>query len=239
MHQSFQTKRRIHRQLNTPDWSFDCATVTDYVKKHTFVVVDPTTPEGKHQSKDTSNGTFGAGSTVACTPQKVTVNFPTIPAHQSAIVEIPSRVEGAQRASDVAGKFTNAVNFNVPGKNVAPVTKVARCGAVADAFAHQTFSVVKKVDGELPEGAMDLDYTLTITLKNDADPSVNKTYEATVKAGKKYIYPGTLPLGTEVTAPSVNFLLPMVSSGTRPRAASSRPRRALLSRPVTARRRSR
>ena len=221
------------------DWSFDCATVTDYVKKHTFVVVDPTTPEGKHQSKDTSNGTFGAGSTVACTPQKVTVNFPTIPAHQSAIVEIPSRVEGAQRASDVAGKFTNTVNFNVPGKNVAPVTKVARCGAVADAFAHQTFSVVKKVDGELPEGAMDLDYTLTITLKNDADPSVNKTYEATVKAGKKYIYPGTLPLGTEVTAPSVNFLLPMVSSGTRPRAASSRPRRALLSRPVTARRRSR
>ena len=181
------------------DWSFDCATVTDYVKAHTFVVVDPTTPEGKRQSKDTSNGAFGAGSTVACTSQKVTVNFPTIPAHQSAIVEIPSRVEGAKRAADVTGKFTNTVNFNVPGKNVAPVTKVARFGAVADAFAHQTFSVIKKVDGELPESAKNLDYTLSITLKNDTDPSVNKTYQATVKAGKKYTYPGTLPLGTQVT----------------------------------------
>ena len=181
------------------DWSFDCATVTDYVKAHTFVVVDPTTPEGKRQSKDTSNGAFGAGSTVACTSQKVTVNFPTIPAHQSAIVEIPSRVEGAKRAAAVSGKFTNTVNFNVPGKNVAPVTKVARFGAVADAFAHQTFSVIKKVDGELPESAKNLDYTLSITLKNDTDPSVNKTYQATVKAGKKYTYPGTLPLGTQVT----------------------------------------
>ena len=181
------------------DWSFDCATVTDYVKAHTFVVVDPTTPEGKRQSKDTSNGAFGAGSTVACTSQKVTVNFPTIPAHQSAIVEIPSRVEGAKRAADVSGKFTNTVNFNVPGKNVAPVTKVARFGAVADAFAHQTFSVIKKVDGELPESVKNLDYTLSITLKNDTDPSVNKTYQATVKAGKKYTYPGTLPLGTQVT----------------------------------------
>ena len=46
------------------DWSCDCATVTDYVKAHTFVVVDPTTPEGKRQSKDTSNGAFGAGSPV-------------------------------------------------------------------------------------------------------------------------------------------------------------------------------
>ena len=181
------------------DWSFDCATVTDYVKAHTFVVVDPTTPEGKRQSKDTSNGAFGAGSTVACTSQKVTVNFPTIPAHQSAIVEIPSRVEGAKRAADVSGKFTNTVNFNVPGKNVAPVTKVARFGAVADAFAHQTFSMIKKVDGELPESVKNIDYTLSITLKNDTDPSVNKTYQATVKAGKKYTYPGTLPLGTQVT----------------------------------------
>ena len=129
----------------------------------------------------------------------MTVNFPTIPAHQSAIVEIPSRVEGAKRAADVTGKFTNTVNFNVPGKNVAPVTKVARFGAVADAFAHQTFSVIKKVDGELPETAKNLDYTLSITLKNETDPSVNKTYQATVKAGKKYTYPGTLPLGTQVT----------------------------------------
>ena len=30
------------------------------------------------------------------------------------------------------------------------------------------------------------------------DPSVNKTYQATVKAGKSYSYPGALPLGTEV-----------------------------------------
>ncbi|MDU5762330.1 MAG: hypothetical protein E6Z81_08115 [Schaalia odontolytica] len=28
------------------NWSYDCDTVVDYVKKHTFVVVDPTTPEG-------------------------------------------------------------------------------------------------------------------------------------------------------------------------------------------------
>lgn len=28
------------------NWSYDCDTVVDYVKKYTFVVVDPTTPEG-------------------------------------------------------------------------------------------------------------------------------------------------------------------------------------------------
>ncbi len=28
------------------NWSYDCDTVVDYGKKHTFVVVDPTTPEG-------------------------------------------------------------------------------------------------------------------------------------------------------------------------------------------------
>ena len=180
-------------------WSYACETVVDYVKKHTFVVVDPTTPEGKRLSKDTSKGAFGAGSTVECTPQKLTVTFPEIPANQSAIVEIPTRVVGAKRAADIVGKFSNTVKFNVPGKKVSPVTKVMRFGAVADAFAHQTFSVTKKVDGELPENAKDLEYTLNITLKNDADPSVNKTYQATVKAGKSYSYPGALPLGTEVT----------------------------------------
>ena len=180
-------------------WSYDCATVNDYVKKHTFVVVDPTTPEGKRLSMDTSKGAFGHDSTVECTPQKLTVTFPEIPANQSAIVEIPTRVEGAKRAADVVGKFSNTAKFNVPGKNVSPVTKVVRFGASADAFAHQTFSVTKKVDGELPDNAKDLEYTLNITLKNDADPSVNKTYQATVKAGKSYSYPGTLPLGTEVT----------------------------------------
>ena len=181
------------------NWSYDCDTVVDYVKKHTFVVVDPTTPEGKRLSKDTSKGAFGAGSKVECTPQKLTVTFPEIPANQSAIVEIPTRVEGAKRAADIVGKFSNTVKFNVPGKKVSPVTKVMRFGAVADAFAHQTFSVTKKVDGELPDNAKDLEYTLNITLKNDADPSVNKTYQATVKAGKSYSYPGALPLGTEVT----------------------------------------
>ena len=180
-------------------WSYACETVVDYVKKHTFVVVDPTTPEGKRLSKDTSKGAFGAGSTVECTPQKLTVTFPEIPANQSAIVEIPTRVEGAKRAADIVGKFSNTVKFNVPGNMVSPVTKVMRFGAVADAFAHQTFSVTKKVDGELPENAKDLEYTLNITLKNDADPSVNKTYQATAKAGKSYSYPGALPMGTEVT----------------------------------------
>ena len=180
-------------------WSYACETVVDYVKKHTFVVVDPTTPEGKRLSKDTSKGAFGAGSTVECTPQKLTVTFPEIPANQSAIVEIPTRVEGAKRAADIVGKFSNTVKFNVPGKKVSPVTKVMRFGAVADAFAHQTFSVTKKVDGELPENAKDLEYTLNITLKNDADPSVNKTYQATVKAGETYTYPTSLPLGTVVT----------------------------------------
>jgi len=170
-------------------WSYACETVLDYVKKHTFVV-DPTTPEGKRLSKDTSKGAFGAGSTVECTPQKLTVTFPEIPANQSAIVEIPTRVEGAKRAADIVGKFSNTVKLNVPGKKVSPVTKVMRFGAVADVFAHQTFSVTKKVDGELPENAKDLEYTLNITLKNDADPSVNKTYQATVKAGKRYRYPG-------------------------------------------------
>ena len=74
-----------------------------------------------------------------------------------------------------------------------------RFGAVADAFAHQTFSVTKKVEGDLPESAQDLEYPLTITLKNDADPSVNKTYQATVKAGETYTYPTSLSLGTVVT----------------------------------------
>ena len=180
-------------------WSYACETVVDYVKKHIFVVVDPTTPEGKRLSKDTSKGAFGAGSTVECTPQKLTVTFPEIPANQSAIVEIPTRVEGAKRAADIVGKFSNTVKFNVPGKKVSPVTKVMRFGASADAYAHQTFSVTKKVDGELPENAKDLEYPLTITLKNDADPSVNKTFEASVKAGETYTYPGALPLGTEVT----------------------------------------
>ena len=108
-------------------------------------------------------------------------------------------LSATKRAAVLVGKFSNTVKFNVPGKKVSPVTKVMRFGAVADAFAHQTFSVTKKVDGELPDNAKDLEYTLNITLKNDADPSVNKTYQATVKAGKSYSYPGALPLGTEVT----------------------------------------
>ena len=216
-------------------WSYACETVVDYVKKHTFVVVDPTTPEGKRLSKDTSKGAFGAGSTVECTPQKLTVTFPEIPANQSAIVEIPTRVEGAKRAADIVGKFSNTVKFNVPGNMVSPVTKVMRFGAVADAFAHQTFSVTKKVDGELPENAKDLEYTLNITLKNDADPSVNKTYQATVKAGKSYSYPGALPLGTEVTVSEGTFPLPTASPGTRPRVACSIPLRVSHSRQTTVR----
>ena len=216
-------------------WSYACETVIDYVKKHTFVVVDPTTPEGKRLSKDTSKGAFGAGSTVECTPQKLTVTFPEIPANQSAIVEIPTRVEGAKRAADIVGKFSNTVKFNVPGNMVSPVTKVMRFGAVADAFAHQTFSVTKKVDGELPENAKDLEYTLNITLKNDADPSVNKTYQATVKAGKSYSYPGALPLGTEVTVSEGTFPLPTASPGTRPRVACSIPLRVSHSRQTTVR----
>ena len=216
-------------------WSYACETVVDYVKKHTFVVVDPTTPEGNRLSKDTSKGAFGAGSTVECTPQKLTVTFPEIPANQLAIVEIPTRVEGAKRAADIVGKFSNTVKFNVPGNMVSPVTKVMRFGAVADAFAHQTFSVTKKADGELPENAKDLEYTLNITLKNDADPSVNKTYQATVKAGKSYSYPGALPLGTEVTVSEGTFPLPTASPGTRPRVACSIPLRVSHSRQTTVR----
>lgn len=98
---------------------------------------------------------------------------------------------------------------NVPGEQVDPITKVLRYGAVADANAHQTFSVTKKVEGDLPEAAKDLDYTLEITLKNAADPTVNKTFEATIKAGETYTYPVPLPPGTEVT----------VSEGDLPEAA--------------------
>ena len=86
-------------------------------------------------SKDTSNDAFGAGSTVECTPQKLTVTFPEIPANQSAIVEIPTRVEGAKRAACVVGKFSNTVKFNVPGKKFSPVTMAMRFGASADASA--------------------------------------------------------------------------------------------------------
>ena len=127
------------------------------------------------------------------------MTFPEIPANQSAIVEIPTRVEGAKRAACVVGKFSNTVKFNVPGKKFSPVTMAMRFGASADAFARQSFSVTKKVDGELPDNAKDLEYTLTITLTNDSDLSVNKTYQATVEAGRSDSYSGALPLGTEVT----------------------------------------
>ena len=126
-----------------------------------------------------------------------------------AIILLPARVEGAKRASDVVGEFSNTVTYNVPGEKVDPITKVLRYGAVADANAHQTFSVTKKVEGDLPEAAKDLDYTLEITLKNAADPTVDKTFEATIKAGETYTYPAPLPPGTEVT----------VSEGDLPEAA--------------------
>ena len=130
----------------------------------------------------------------------MTVKLGEIPAHQSAIILLPARVEGAKRASDIVGEFSNTVTYNVPGETVDPITKVLWYGASADANAHQTFSVTKKVEGELPDGAKDLDYTLTITLANAAaDPTVDKTFEATIKAGETYTYPTPLPLGTEVT----------------------------------------
>ena len=180
-------------------WSFDCDTVNEYTRTHTYLVTDPTTSEGLRRDKDTSNGAFGAAAQIQCTPTKVTVALGEIPANQSAIILLPARVEGAKRASDVAGEFSNTVTYNVPGEKVDPITKVLRYGAVADANAHQTFSVTKKVEGDLPEAAKDLDYTLEITLKNAADPTVNKTFEATIKAGETYTYPAPLPPGTEVT----------------------------------------
>ena len=181
-------------------WNFDCATVNAYTKNHTYLVTDPTTYEGLRQDKDTSAGAFGAAAEVECTPQKVTVKLGEIPAKQAAIIILPGHIEGAKRAGDVVGVFANTVHFNVPGGEIVqPITKVLHYGAVADAYAHQTFSVTKKVEGELPASAQDLTYPLTITLKNDADPSVNKTIEASVKAGETYTYPQALPLGTVVT----------------------------------------
>ena len=180
-------------------WSFDCDTVKDYTKTHTFIVTDPTTSEGLRRDKDTSNGAFGAAAQIECTPTKVTVKLGEIPAHQSAIIMLPARVEGAKRASDIVGEFSNTVTYNVPGETVDPITKVLWYGASADANAHQTFSVTKKVEGELPDEAKDLDYTLKITLANAADPTVDKTFEVTIKAGETYTYPTPLPLGTEVT----------------------------------------
>lgn len=50
---------------------------------------------------------------------------------------------------------------------------------------------------------------MEITLKNAADPTVDKTFEATIKAGETYTYPAPLPPGTEVT----------VSEGDLPEAA--------------------
>ena len=190
-------------------WSFDCDTVNEYTKTHTYLVTDPTTSEGLRRDKDTSNGAFGAAAQIQCTPTKVTVALGEIPANQSAIILLPARVEGAKRASDVVGEFSNTVTYNVPGERVDPITKVLRYGAVADANAHQTFSVTKKVEGDLPEAAKDLDYTLEITLKNTADPTVDKTFKATIKAGETYTYPAPLPPGTEVT----------VSEGDLPEAA--------------------
>ena len=53
-------------------------------------------------------------------PTKVTVTLGEIPANQSAIILLPARVEGAKRASDVAGEFSNTVTYNVPGEQVDP-----------------------------------------------------------------------------------------------------------------------
>ena len=180
-------------------WSFDCDTVNEYTKTHTFLVTDPTTSEGLRRDKDTSNGAFGNAAQIECTPTKVTVKLGEIPAHQSAIIMLPARVEGAKRASDIVGEFSNTVKYTVPGETVDPITKVLWYGASADANAHQTFSVTKKVEGELPDEVKDLDYTLKITLANAADPTVDKTFEVTIKAGETYTYPTPLPLGTEVT----------------------------------------
>ena len=182
------------------NWSFNCNVVNDYTKNHTYLVTDPTSSEGLRQDNDTSRGAFGAAAQVECTSTKVTVTLAEIPANQSAIILLPAHVEGSKRAGDVVSVFSNTVNFNVAGMKVTePITKTLYYGASADAYAHQTFSVTKKVEGDLPESAQDLEYPLTITLKNDADPSVNKTFEASVKAGETYTYPGALPLGTEVT----------------------------------------
>lgn len=181
-------------------WNFNCDVVNEYTKNHTYLVTDPTTSAGLSQGNDTSHGAFGAAAQVDCTSTKVTVTLAEIPANQSAIILLPGHVQGAKRAGDINGLFSNTVNFNVAGVKVTePITKVLRYGASADAYAHQTFSVTKKVEGDLPESAKDLEYTLSITLKNDADPSVNKTFEATLKAGETYTYPTSLPLGTVVT----------------------------------------
>ena len=181
-------------------WNFNCDVVNEYAKNHTYLVTDPTTSAGLNQGNDTSHGAFGAAAQVDCTSTKVTVTLAEIPANQSAIILLPGHVAGAKRAGDINGLFSNTVNFNVAGVKIAePITKVLRYGASADAYAHQTFSVTKKVAGDLPESAKDLEYTLSITLKNDADPSVNKTFEATLKAGETYTYPTSLPLGTVVT----------------------------------------
>ena len=182
------------------NWNFNCDVVNEYTKNHTYLVTDPTTSAGLSQGNDTSYGAFGAAAQVDCTSTKVTVTLAEIPANQSAIILLPGHVQGAKRAGDINGLFSNTVNFNVAGVKITePITKVLRYGASADAYAHQTFSVTKKVVGDLPESAKDLEYTLSITLKNDADPSVNKTFEATVKAGETYTYPTSLPLGTVVT----------------------------------------
>ena len=181
-------------------WNFNCDVVNEYTKNHTYLVTDPTTSAGLNQGNDTSHGAFGAAAQVDCTSTKVTVTLAEIPANQSAIILLPGHVPGAKRAGDINGLFSNTVNFNVAGVKITePITKVLRYGASADAYAHQTFSVTKKVEGALPESAKDLEYTLSITLKNDADPSVNKTFEATLKAGSTYTYPTLLPLGTVVT----------------------------------------
>ena len=181
-------------------WNFNCDVVNEYTKNHTYLVTDPTTSAGLNQGNDTSHGAFGAAAQVDCTSTKVTVTLAEIPANQSAIILLPGHVPGAKRAGDINGLFSNTVNFNVAGVKITePITKVLRYGASADAYAHQTFSVTKKVEGDLPESAKDLECTLSITLKNDADPSVNKTFEATLKAGSTYTYPTLLPLGTVVT----------------------------------------
>ena len=182
------------------NWNFNCDVVNEYTKNHTYLVTDPTTSAGLNQGNDTSHGAFGAAAQVDCSSTKVTVTLAEIPANQSAIILLPGHVAGAKRAGDINGLFSNTVNFNVAGVKITePITKVLRYGASADAYAHQTFSVTKKVEGDLPESAKDLEYTLSITLKNDADPSVNKTFEATLKAGETYTYPTSLPLGTVVT----------------------------------------
>lgn len=176
------------------NWDFTCDKVQSFVPTHSYLVEGTAT--GAQMEKDTTAGAFAKGVGVTCEGSKVTLKLPDIPAGKFGVVMLPAHVAGASADNPLSGTFENSAVLSVPGKEDQKATRFMRYGALGDAEAHQKFSVTKKLEGTADAS---LEYTLNITVSNEADPTVDRTYTATLKAGETFTSADSLPLGTKVT----------------------------------------